>query len=161
MTNHKNFKLAFCTCIFCLLFVNTQSQKNIKPNFEVTCIMKGTKGKKILLGNRPASGTDESFKIKYFDSCYSMNDSFQFAFHVKEPEWRSIEIEGKKGWQSFVATPEKIISIIGDNDSLYKASIIGSKEDSLYNALTIGMLFPSTKQCTSLHRIRLRTFIQI
>jgi peroxiredoxin len=141
MIEKKNIIRISFSCIILLCCLHLKSQ-NMKPNFKVSCYIKGTNGKRIILGNKPASGTNESFKADYFDSCYSINDSFQFAFYLKEPTWYSIEINGKKGWRSFVAVPGVNITIGGHSDSLYKSKIVGSEEDSLYNSMTKGLLFP-------------------
>ncbi len=110
--------------------------------FSVTCIIKGVSGKKVLLTNKPASGISESFLIHCFDSCCPKKDTFRFSFPVKEPNWYSIEITGKKGWKSFIAVPNHHIVIIGNVDSLYKSNIIGSEEDSLYSFFTNKLLYP-------------------
>jgi peroxiredoxin len=142
MVEKKNIVKVFFSCIFFLCCLPSQSQKKMEPNFKVSCYLKGSNGKKIILGNKPASGINASFKVKYYDSCYSVNDSFEFVFYLEEPSWYSIEIEGKKGWQSFVAVPDIGIAIIGNSDSLYKSKILGSKEDSLYNSMAKELLSP-------------------
>jgi thiol-disulfide isomerase/thioredoxin len=134
----KFFLVVFFSCVACL----RNHKKKMEPNFKVSCYLKGSNGKKIILGNKPASGTNASFKVNYYDSCYSVNDSFEFVFYREEPSWYSIEIEGKKGWQSFVAVPDIDITIIGNSDSLYKSKILGSKEDSLYNFMSKDLLSP-------------------
>jgi peroxiredoxin len=139
-----NCQIAFTTVLF-LLFQLTQAQK-VKPEFfTVNCYVKGVTGSKIILQNKPASGTDDFFHVVNYDSCYPSSDSFQFRILVGEPEWRSISIEGWKGWRSFVAMPGKQIQIIGKYDSLYKSKIIGSKEDSLYKVMINTILFPLYK----------------
>lgn len=132
-------------CFFCLCSITSQSQNKTKSNFKLSCFIKGSSGKLIILTNKPASGIDESFKIEHLDSCYSIKDSFQFEFYLNQPEWYAIEIKGDKQWKSFVAVPGGNAIITGKSDSVYKSTITGSKEDSIYIALTKGLLFPLYK----------------
>lgn len=132
-----------------LLYNESLAQKNILPNFKASFSIKDSKNRKILLTNKPASGTQSSFKVEIFDSCVNLMDTFSFEFFVKEPGWYSIEFEGVKGWTSFVATPNGRIWIRGNADSLYNSTITGSKEDSLYNELVENSLKPMYKKMYS------------
>lgn len=125
------------------------AQKGKSPNFKASFVIKDSRTQKVLLTNKPASGISASFKAEILDSCISVNDTFAFEIYVKEPTWYSIEFEGVKGWKSFVATPKSHILVTGRADSLYKSSIIGSKEDSLYNELVENIIKPIYKKMYS------------
>lgn len=149
MYNKKWSLLASLSYLIFLTSTYSFAQNNERPNFKASFSIKDSRNQKILLTNKPASGTQASFKVEILDSCTNVNDTFSFEFYVKEPAWYSIEFEGVKGWQSFIATPNGHISISGSSDSLYKSSIKGSKEDSLYNELVENIIKPMYKKMYS------------
>jgi hypothetical protein len=156
----RNISIILCA-LFSLFPILSHAQIKIKTNFKVSGFIKGADKRLIILNNKPASGIGESFIIKNLDSCYSKNDSFQFSFFTKEPSWYSIEIAGEKGWKSFVAVPNGQIKIEGKSDSLYKSKIIGSVEDSIYYAMTKGMLYPLYKAMSKVSKDSFKVYPDI
>ncbi len=124
-----------CGGLFLGFSINCLSQIKPTGNVTLSCYVKGSAGKKILLGNKPKGATGVLYKAGYFDSCYSINDSFRFKFSLTEPAGYSIEIADKKGWCGFIPSPGEDIRMVGSIDSLYKSKITGGKEDSLFNIL--------------------------
>lgn len=108
-------------------FLNTTAQQ---PKYEVTGVIKGIGNTKVLLGNKP-TGYSSAFKIEYFDSCISRNDTFYFTGHVDNPEFYSIEVENIWGWKPFILENTKIF-IKGNKDSIYRAKVDGSSETDAY-----------------------------
>lgn len=102
--------------------------QEINTFYEIQGVVKGLGSRKVILGNKP-NGYNDAFKLKYFDSCYSSNDSFYFKGFVDEPNWFSIEIEGVRGWSTFILENSKI-SFTGemDNDRVSKVIVKGSEE---------------------------------
>lgn len=139
----------FYTVIGLLLCFQISAQNTERPNFKANFSIKNSSNRKIILANKPASGISPDFKVEIVDSSVSANDSFSFNLYVKEPSWYSIELEGVKGWKSFVATPNCHISVSGSADSLYNSIITGSIEDSLYNELVENILKPIYKKMYS------------
>ncbi len=122
--------LSIITLLFvnnCLLFCQQNKSYFIKGHF------KDLPDSKIYLSNK-AEGYGSGFKIIYFDSTISKNGHFSFKGKVAEPDYRSIEIVGKGGWQTFIIENSKIV-IEGNADSIWKAKVSGSTEDSMRKKL--------------------------
>jgi len=122
------------SCILFLILVLIVLNENfaqIKNGFIISGYIKNIGETKVLLGNKPI-GYPTGFELKYFDSCFSKNDSFYFKGQVKEPAFYSIEIpEKSKGWCSFILENEAI-EIRGNKDSVWKAVIEGSRQTKKY-----------------------------
>ncbi len=143
----KIFNRCFVTFILHLLLFSVVvwpsfGQPRKAANFKVSLSLEGVSGQKILLGNKPASGTDQTFVVRYYDSCVPNSNLVQFELSIEEPIWYSIEVVGKKGWKSFVATPGGSLKIEGNIDSIYKSTIYGSEEDSVYQIMVNGIIRP-------------------
>ncbi len=114
-----------------ILNVNVFCQKNSEDSFVISGKISGIGNSKVLLGNLP-HGITRAFKIIYYDSCFSINDSFIFKGHVTEPGFYSIDVPGiTDSWFSFIAE-NSIIKIYGKKDSLWNSSIFGSKQEDKY-----------------------------
>lgn len=99
--------------------------------YEIFGVIKGIGNTKVLLGNKP-TGYTQAFKIKYYDSCISHNDTFFFKGQVKEPCFYSIEVlENKNDWRYFIIENSKII-IKGNKDSVWTSTVQGSAENDMF-----------------------------
>ncbi|MRG47972.1 redoxin domain-containing protein [Chitinophaga sp. SYP-B3965] len=104
---------------------------NNKEEFTISGKIDGIGNAKVFLGNKP-NGYSGAFKVRYFDSCMSVNDHFTFKGHVDELAFYSIEVPGKsKGWFYFIVE-NKEIKIVGNRDSLYRSTITGSPQSDTY-----------------------------
>lgn len=122
-----------------LLFISLIFLSNIaiyaenKPKMTyINCSINGVIEKKIKLGNKPKGAMFDTYKIIYFDSLIAKTTNFTFRLNLKEPQIISIEIDGVQGWLPFIVSPGEKIFINGSIDSLYKAKVSGSYEDSLF-----------------------------
>jgi len=84
---------------------------------------------KVYLTDRPG-GKPPGFKDYIFDSTIVQNGIFYFKGKVDNPDLRSILVEGRKGWRSFIIENKHII-LDGNADTLYKVRISGSPENIL------------------------------
>lgn len=121
-------KKIFFSLLF-LAFTNSSFSQNTAL---ISGYLKGLgTGKKVYLGNKP-KGIGANFIEFFFDSTYSINDSFCFKkikfTYVTD---YSVETESHKGWQSFLIDNGKIF-ISGHVDTIYRSKVIGSGNETLY-----------------------------
>ncbi|MBL0145360.1 MAG: DUF4369 domain-containing protein [Chitinophagaceae bacterium] len=92
-------------------------------------------GKKVYLGNKP-KGIGPTFIPIFFDSVYSVKDSFYFKKHkFNYVTDYSVETELDNGWQSFLIDKGNIL-ISGHADTIYRSKVIGSANETLYKKFT-------------------------
>ena len=124
--------MVFSKYLLTLFIFLASAQNSFSQNessfYEINGVITGLGNRKVILGNKPNAYTD-AFKIKYFDSCYSRNDSFYLKGFVHEPNWYSIEIEGVPGSSSFILENSKL-SFTGElnNNELSNVRVNGSNE---------------------------------
>lgn len=132
-----NMKLTYVLCyLFVLLSLNSLAAHN-KEQHKKTHIygrIQGSNNKMIRLANKPKGALFDTFKVIYTDSLISKSDSFCFTFKISDPTVMSLEVEGVKGWLPVILSPGNAVHIIGNIDSLYKSTVTGSIEDSLFRA---------------------------
>lgn len=132
-------------CLLSIFICNAQKKESY---FEIYGIIKGIGNSKVLLGNKPY-GYNEAFKIRYFDSCYSKNDSFYFKGHVSEPDFYSVEVAGIGGWITFILENSKIkIRANKDDDIFHKSLVSGSKESDAWLHFEKNIEKPLIKKAT-------------
>jgi hypothetical protein len=91
-------KLILSIVSFLLLFFTPQLLLS-----QHTCYISGNlkglgTGTKVYLGNKP-NGIGPAFQEKFYDSTYSLNDSFSFApIKFSYVSFYSIETEKRNGW---------------------------------------------------------------
>jgi thiol-disulfide isomerase/thioredoxin len=118
------------TALLLILCVRGMAQE--KKEFTISGKIDGIGNTKVLLGNKPFSGYAGGFKVRYFDSCMSINDQFTFKGHADELAFYSIEVPGKAmGWLAFIID-NKEIKITGSKDSLYESVVSGSPQHDTY-----------------------------
>ncbi len=100
-----------------------------RKDFLIQGYIKGAVDRKIYLSNL-GRGYGPGVQNIYYDSVKSADGHFAFRGHVDEIGRRSIEIEGGKGWLTFVAENTNI-QIEGDTASIWLSKVSGSPQDSL------------------------------
>lgn len=100
-------------------------------SYSIMGVLKGLGNQKVYLGNK-TSGYSNASKIKLIDSCYSQTDTFYFKGRISEADFYSIEVPSiTDSWATFILENSKF-TIVGDIDSLSKASITGGPQQTAY-----------------------------
>lgn len=129
--------IAFSKYLLTIFIFLVSAQYSFSQNeasfYEINGVIAGLGNRKVILGNKPNAYT-HAFKIKYFDSCYSKNDSFYFRGSIDEPNWVSIEVEGIPGSRSFILE-NSIVSFKGEliDNKFGKVVVKGSSEQDFLN----------------------------
>lgn len=124
------FLIRLTTALLLILSVRGIAQE--KMGFTISGKIDGIGNTKVLLGNKPGRGYTGGFKVRYFDSCMSVNDHFIFKGHVDELAFYSIEVPGKaRGWVDFILGNNEI-KITGSKDSIYSSAVTGSLQQDIY-----------------------------
>lgn len=128
MSRNKIVKKAFLLLTTILLSKILLSQSQVT----IAGYLKGLgTGKKVYLGNKP-NGIRPTFVEIFYDSTYSINDSFYFKKQKFDfVSDYSIETELKNGWSTFLVDKGNIF-ITGYFDTIYRSKIIGSHNENLY-----------------------------
>jgi peroxiredoxin len=101
-----------------------------KKEFTISGKIDGIGNTKVLLGSKPNGYSGR--KVRYIDSCMSVNDQFTFKGHIEELAFYSIEVPGKaKGWLYFIPD-NKVITIRGSKDSIERSIVTGSPQQDIY-----------------------------
>lgn len=138
--NYKCFYLIACLFSFINLFSQTS-----KSEFRIFGIIKGLGNTKVLLGNKGV-GYNDAFKLIYFDSCISYNDTFEFKGRINEPLIYSVEFPEKTNSWKYVVVENSNIFITGDIDSVGKANVFGSNEHTKFYNFRINYYLPLVKR---------------
>ena len=125
-------KVLVLFALFCFV-VKTNVQGQDLQEFLIEGYFKNLSNKKIYLGNK-GQGYGNGFKLQYFDSTFSIDGHYSFKGKVNEVNYYSIETEEHKGWCTFLLENSKI-KVVGNADSVWRALVIGSREDSLRKVL--------------------------
>ncbi len=131
----KFMKKIICIALLILLYSQPFYAQHNKGKYQkaiINCYIKNSGGKKVMIGNKPKGGINEAYKVIYFDSGYSKNDSISFQVRIAETIMMSIEIDGKNSWVPFIISPGEVITFKSDYDTFFKGKTSGSKEDSLF-----------------------------
>lgn len=122
------FLIRLTTALLLILSVRGIAQE--KMGFTISGKIDGIGNTKVLLGNKPNGYF--SRKVRYIDSCISINDRFTFKGHVDELAFYSIEVPGKsKGWVDFILGNNEI-KITGSKDSIHRSIVTGSPQQDIY-----------------------------
>lgn len=130
--------MKICTSTLTLFLLTTSTiyaQDN--SSFLIEVHFDNLKDCKIYLGNKGQT-YGSGFKLQMYDSTFSKDGNFTFKGKVDEVRIYSIEIENRKGWCPFLLENSKI-KIKGSADSIWRAQVIGSHEDSLNKALKLSV----------------------
>lgn len=99
--------------------------------YSIKGVLKGLGNQKVYLTNKK-SGYSNATKLKIIDSCYSQSDTFYFKGSVSGPDFYSIEVPSiNNSWATFILENSNF-TIVGEIDSLYKASITGGPQQIAY-----------------------------
>lgn len=134
------------------LIINAGSIAQEKKEFTISGRIDGIGNSKVLLGNKPR-GYAGGFKVRYFDSCMSVNDHFTFKGNIDELNFYSIEVPGKaRGWFCFILDKGDI-KIVGSKDSLYRSTVTGSSQSDIHNHYLSEVYSPLVREVKVYHDI--------
>ncbi|QIA08794.1 TlpA disulfide reductase family protein [Draconibacterium halophilum] len=137
-----SFKL-FVLSILILFLINCQ-----KPDgFIIKGYLTNADGKKVYITQR-GGGLSSGSKVELLDSCIVKNGKFQFHGNLDEPNYYSVLVENTKGWKHFILDCNSMLTIDGNADSIWKATISGSADNKLLDSLKIELtsLYKTNKE---------------
>lgn len=114
-----------------IFLISVQSARSQERPYKITGHIQGVENEFIYLKNK-AIGMRPDFSPITYDSCYSIDGSFEFRGTFKEPDFYSIEVAGnEKDWVPFWISER--VQLTAHKDSLYRtASVHGSAEHDFY-----------------------------
>src|SRR5690606_5468655 len=114
-----------------IFLISVQSARSQERPYKITGHIQGVENEYIYLKNK-AIGMRPDFSPITYDSCYSIDGSFEFRGTFKEPDFYSIEVAGnEKDWVPFWISER--VQLTAHKDSLYRtASVHGSAEHDFY-----------------------------
>lgn len=135
----------FIYCFFICSICNDANCQTAKQTFIIAQITNSYQ-KKVRLKNKSLFMLSAGLKVIEIDSCNAdLKNTIEFTFLLSEPTILSLEIDGSKGWLSFVVSPGDTINIDGFVDSLYRSQIAGSFQDSLLKTFSAQIIKPIMK----------------
>ncbi|SIO37918.1 TlpA disulfide reductase family protein [Chitinophaga niabensis] len=130
------------TALLLILCVRGMAQE--KKGFTISGKIDGIGNTKVLLGSKPNGYS--SLRVRYIDSCMSVNDHFTFKGHIDELDFYAIEVPGKSKDYVYFILGNNEIKITGSKDSIQRSIVTGSPQYDIYKRYMQEVYNPLVKE---------------